>query len=143
MDWINDVLRDVAELPDRNSPAEWPEAMLVTAQELHQILEAHWPAPSMPVNARLLEALRANHQWHIDHDEDDGYPGSDLEATNLGAIAAAEAKQVEPVRLTNADIVGLIQAWNATDFSGVVDLILSVESAVLRRNGINPQAKGD
>ena len=58
------------------------------------------------------------------------------------AIAAAEAKQVEPVRLTNADIVGLIQAWNATDFSGVVDLILSVESAVLRRNGINPQAKG-
>ncbi len=100
MDWINDVLRDVAELPDRNSPAEWPEAMLVTAQELHQILEAHWPAPSMPVNARLLEALRANHQWHIDHDEDDGYPGSDLEATNLGAIAAAEAKQVEPVRLT-------------------------------------------
>ena len=49
MDWINDVLRDVAELPDRNSPAEWPEAMLVTAQELHQILEAHWPAPSMTV----------------------------------------------------------------------------------------------
>ena len=143
MDWINDVLRDVAELPDRNSPAERPEAMLVTAQELHQILEAHWSAPSMPVNARLLEALRANHQWHVDHDEDDGYPGSDLEATNLGAIAAAEAKQVEPVRLTNADIVGLIQAWNATDFSGVVDLILSVESAVLRRNGINPQAKGD
>ena len=141
MEWIDNVLRDVAELPDRNSPEDWPEAMLVTGDELRQIIVTH--APAEPVNARLLEALRANHQWHIDHDEDDGYPGSDLEATNLGAIAAAEAKQVEPVRLTNADIVGLIQAWNATDFSGVVDLILSVESAVLRRNGINPQANGD
>ena len=141
MEWIDNVLRDVAELPDRNSPEDWPEAMLVTGDELRQIIVTH--APAEPMNAQPLEALRANHQWHIDHDEDDGYPGSDLEATNLGAIAAAEAKQVEPVRLTNADIVGLIQAWNATDFSGVVDLILSVESAVLRRNGINPQAKGD
>lgn len=57
MEWINDVLRDVAELPDRNSPADQPEVMLVTAAELRQILEANWIAASMPVNAWLLDAL--------------------------------------------------------------------------------------
>lgn len=34
------VLRDVAELPDRTSPDDWPEAMLVTADELRAILTA-------------------------------------------------------------------------------------------------------
>lgn len=32
------VCRQVAELPDRNSPEDWPEAMLVTADELHMIV---------------------------------------------------------------------------------------------------------
>ena len=32
------VCRMVAELPDRNSPAEWPEAMLVTHEELRSIV---------------------------------------------------------------------------------------------------------
>ncbi len=36
---IDNVLRDVAELPDRTSPEGWPEAMLVTADELRLILE--------------------------------------------------------------------------------------------------------
>src|SRR4029453_8937191 len=33
------VIRRVAELPDRTSPADWPEAMLVTADELRCILQ--------------------------------------------------------------------------------------------------------
>jgi len=37
-EWIELAIRDVAELPDRNSPADWPEAMLVTADELRNIL---------------------------------------------------------------------------------------------------------
>ncbi len=32
------VCRDVAELPDRTSPEDWPEAMLVTADELQLIV---------------------------------------------------------------------------------------------------------
>ena len=32
------VCRAVSELPDRNSPQDWPEAMLVTGDELHQIV---------------------------------------------------------------------------------------------------------
>lgn len=49
------------------------------------------PGANESVNQRLLEALRTNHQWHIDNDDYDGYPGSDLEVMNLAAIARAEA----------------------------------------------------
>lgn len=38
-DWIDDVVRQVAELPDRTSPDDWPDAMLVTAAELRNILQ--------------------------------------------------------------------------------------------------------
>jgi hypothetical protein len=34
------ICRDVAELPDRNSPEDWPEAMLVTHDELQAIVRA-------------------------------------------------------------------------------------------------------
>lgn len=42
---IEDVIRQVAELPDRTSPDDWPEAMLVTADELRIILGAARVAP--------------------------------------------------------------------------------------------------
>lgn len=32
------VVQDVCDLPDRNSPDDWPEAMLVTGEELHRIV---------------------------------------------------------------------------------------------------------
>ena len=34
----DDVVYDVANLPDRSSPDDWPEAMLVTAKELKRIV---------------------------------------------------------------------------------------------------------
>ncbi len=37
------VLTHVAELPDRTSPEDWPDAMLVTVDELRAILLAHIP----------------------------------------------------------------------------------------------------
>lgn len=70
MNWIDGVLRDVAELPDRNSPADQPEVMLVTAAELRQILEAHWIAASNPVRltdeevADFVEALNVEEDKH-------------------------------------------------------------------------------
>ena len=36
--WIDRCVRDVAELPDRDSPEDWPEAMLVTGRELKTII---------------------------------------------------------------------------------------------------------
>jgi hypothetical protein len=38
-DLIDQIICDVSELPDRNSPEDWPDAMLVTADELRIILE--------------------------------------------------------------------------------------------------------
>jgi hypothetical protein len=32
------VVREVCELSDRSSPDDWPEAMLVTGEELHAIV---------------------------------------------------------------------------------------------------------
>lgn len=40
MGTIDAIIRDVAELPDRTSPEDWPDAMLVTADELRAILLA-------------------------------------------------------------------------------------------------------
>jgi hypothetical protein len=37
---IHEIIRSAAELPDRTSPDDWPEAMLVTQDELRDILEA-------------------------------------------------------------------------------------------------------
>lgn len=145
MEWIDSVLREVAELPNRNSPEDWPEAMLVTGAELRQVIVAH--APAEAVNAMVMEALRVNHQWHIDFDDFDGYPGSDLEAMNLAAIAAAEARQAGPVRLTEADLEECKRLADAGSpvphMSWSQRLAFAVETAVLERNGLKPQAKGD
>ena len=35
------IIRDVAELPDRTSPEDWPEALIVTSDELEEILTQH------------------------------------------------------------------------------------------------------
>ena len=41
--WIDDVVRDVAELPGRDSPEDQPEIMLVTATELRDCIERNAP----------------------------------------------------------------------------------------------------
>jgi hypothetical protein len=45
---IDRIVQRVSELPDRTSPDDWPEAMMVTATELRQILADEWPASSPP-----------------------------------------------------------------------------------------------
>lgn len=44
---IEMITRDVAELPDRTSPPDWPEAMLVTPLELFAILDRRLPKEPM------------------------------------------------------------------------------------------------
>lgn len=61
-EWIERVILSVAEIPDRNSPEYFPEAMLVTASELRMILEENAPPPlELPrqCQAALLWLL-----WH-------------------------------------------------------------------------------
>ena len=40
---------------------------------------------------RIIETLEANHEHHKEYDDHNGYPGSDLEAQNIAAIAVANA----------------------------------------------------
>jgi hypothetical protein len=61
------VVQQVAELPDRTSPDDWPEAMLVTSDELKAIVLAALAAPpsaqedAIDPLQQLLARLQANH----------------------------------------------------------------------------------
>jgi hypothetical protein len=39
--WIDSIVRDVSEIPDRNSPDDNPDMMLVTEKELRDIISDH------------------------------------------------------------------------------------------------------
>jgi hypothetical protein len=39
--WIDDVIRDLSELPDRNSPDDFPEALIVTGDEIREAIKRH------------------------------------------------------------------------------------------------------
>jgi len=78
---VREICRAVAELPDRNSPEDWPEAMLVTHEELADIVRASLAASagSEPMfwvrlcsdglyegpihNARIEEVRRQSGAW--------------------------------------------------------------------------------
>lgn len=53
---INLIIRDVAELPDRTSPKDWPEALILTSDELKEILSKHFTEsfPSIKNAAELI-----------------------------------------------------------------------------------------
>jgi len=125
------------------------------------------PVHVEPVNARLLEAIK---RLSFCAQTTGGTAGRDEElCAAIGeaekAIAAAEAQQdrllqdmhdagreidrvmaeaaPKAVLLTDEDLVDLFQAWNTTYGTSYADLIRAAETAVLERNGLNPQAKGD
>lgn len=156
MEWIDNVLRDVAELPDRNSPEDWPEAMLVTGDELRQIIVTH--APAEPVNARLLDVATGK----IPHlyegrcpDYVNGPESRDPDCPACQAIAEAEAQQErllqdmhdagreidrvmaeaapKAVRLTLDELDAAAKEGGKTNW---VTLFQRIETAVLRKNGI-------
>jgi len=63
-EWICRVVREIAEMDDRDSSADWPEAMLVTAHELTEIISRHakeidpWqPMASAPKDGTVVLAL--------------------------------------------------------------------------------------
>lgn len=42
-DWIDDVIQDLCELPDRTSPIDQPELILCSSSEIRQSIEANLP----------------------------------------------------------------------------------------------------
>lgn len=55
---IDRIIRDVAELPDRTSPEDWPEAMLVTAGELRGIIGGYLADLSARLETTAWEATQ-------------------------------------------------------------------------------------
>jgi hypothetical protein len=51
-DLVGNIIVDVAELPDRTSPDDWPTAMLVTGDELAEIVERHFRAAIAAIPSR-------------------------------------------------------------------------------------------
>lgn len=43
MDWIDLLIRDLCEIPDRNSPDDQPEMLVVTASEIRAVIEIRCP----------------------------------------------------------------------------------------------------
>lgn len=61
---IESIIRDVAELPDRSSPDDFPEAMLVTADELQEIIERHVITNATTIEADSGKALQKEVMYH-------------------------------------------------------------------------------
>lgn len=81
------VVRDVSELPDRSSPEDWPEACLVTGDELHAIVVrtieelSAVPPESLSALADIVAERRRQIEaegWSLEHD--DAYDRDDLAA---------------------------------------------------------------
>lgn len=50
------IIRDVAELPERTSPDNWPEALILTSDELEEILSKHF-TDSFPYIQKAAELI--------------------------------------------------------------------------------------
>ena len=96
LDWVNDVVRDVAELPDRDSLPGREDMMLVTVNELHDIIERHAPSapgtPEAPKTAAARDVL-AERQRQVEQEgwtpaHDDAYVDGQLASA---AVAYAQA----------------------------------------------------
>ncbi|WP_230680954.1 hypothetical protein [Paracidovorax cattleyae] len=157
-----DVCRQVAELPDRNSPEHWPQAMLVTADELHMIVReaiAATPTKEAELRAELarLNAIintpqaddflravstEAEHQrqrWPSEHDA--GKTPADwfwlvghLAGKALHAHAAGNAEKAEHHIITTA---AALANWHLAVF-GMTNMRPGIDSpAGQERDGVN------
>jgi hypothetical protein len=62
---------------------------------------------------KALEAIKINHEWHIKHDEHDGYSDSTIHDVNHSAIKVIETElakpDTEPVGYVNPDHINNIE----------------------------------
>lgn len=66
MDWIRTLIVDICELPDRTSPEDYPDHMLVTGEELRGMIERTLENEGLMVTTCATAKPLA--EWH----EDDG-----------------------------------------------------------------------
>jgi hypothetical protein len=92
---IDSIVRDVAELPDRTSPDNRPDIMLVSDSELRDILHTRLAAqPHPPADSPALDTLKQRveaQRAHPDWDQNFRRGWEDRGAMVLGAIDAVAA----------------------------------------------------
>ena len=84
MDTIDYLIRDLCEIPDRNSPDDQPEMLLVTAAEIRTAIERWIPAVPTTKDAERYRKLRDEENWG-----DDGAAGGGSRWTILGELSGA------------------------------------------------------
>jgi len=108
-DWIADAVRDVAELPDRDSPADQPEMMLVSADELTEILQRY-------AGAAPAQVAQPSHETIVQE-------GASLVCTACGTAAqVAQSGKRE-----------LMDIWNAGAAQVAMRAVLLNARAVIKR----------
>lgn len=130
------ICREVAELPDRNSPEDWPEAMLVTHDELHRIILGALPARVTWPQGRDVGRLEDMGQGHmrvgLDSDNDVyvevfcGERSTSVEFCNPGGGGGGQSSRT---RIALIALMVAIEADNAERPS---------RDFWARRNGANP-----
>lgn len=114
MSWIDDVVREVAEL-DYNSPGGQPDVMLVTGVELRQILAGH--APEMHEGWTLNQAGNDVMTERLRQIEAEGWtPGHDDEHTFGELVQAAADLCVDGTDFRVVDMDGeRMIGWGLTE----------------------------
>ncbi len=114
---IEEIINDIAELPDNNSPEDWHEAMLVTAEELAMIIERHCSGAVDDIAAERQRQIDKE-GWTPEHDDQHG-AGELAIAAALYAAAPVDLRTVERCDCGAVESVGDPWPWwNATDVSG-------------------------
>jgi len=131
-DWINAAVRDVAELPDRDSPDGQPDMMLVSADELRVIIERHASATQQAVSQMDGAAVDdpMSDKWHsLTCDGTCSPPCKDATSTTAATTASASIENESELQ------------FNATRLRNVARLV-GMESAIPRDNATLDGARG-
>lgn len=81
------IVRDVCELPDRTSPDDWPEAMLVTGEELYALIVERFRESTLnaapPAQTSDVECHKLDTPTHVFFYEQDFYVLSNFSSFSL------------------------------------------------------------
>jgi hypothetical protein len=134
------ICNAVAELGDRNSPEDWPEAMLVTHAELHAIvveaLAAQPEAPAEPSLYVLLRDISNEYARSVGAEVDDWLNRSAAKLEAFYATPAPVAQQ--PAELTDEQITAAWKAWpelSITSASKAISFLRFVEKFKAQGDG--------
>lgn len=125
-DWISNVIRDVSELPDRSSPDDEPDMMLVTAAELRSILETHAPQQATPERHLTVTTNQQGEAVMVSWQDDEHRildvvwerkPATPEPVgwTDADADAARLAMELECLLLDTKDTAAVSRWWKSAD----------------------------